>query len=120
MELDTTITRIEVWADWYDPSKPPSTTSLSSAINQVKTGNAKIITPRKIHVIHKQEKSPNKTPKPTKKFKKKIIKRDKYTCFYCGKYGYTIDHLIPRSAGGENSEATVYVPVGNVIPRRII
>lgn len=29
-----------------------------------------------------------------------ILKRDNYSCFYSGKYGDTIDHVIPRSRGG--------------------
>jgi 5-methylcytosine-specific restriction endonuclease McrA len=33
-------------------------------------------------------------------FRESILVRDKYTCFYCGKYGDTIDHKVPRSKGG--------------------
>ncbi|TXH11879.1 MAG: HNH endonuclease [Spirochaetes bacterium] len=32
-----------------------------------------------------------------------ILKRDKYTCAYCGRYGDTIDHINPVSKGGETS-----------------
>lgn len=34
-----------------------------------------------------------------------VLARDKFTCAYCGKYADTIDHVIPRSIGGENSYA---------------
>lgn len=33
-----------------------------------------------------------------------ILKRDNYTCAYCGKDGATtIDHIMPQSRGGENT-----------------
>lgn len=39
--------------------------------------------------------------------RRNIIKRDKYTCQYCGrilgKKEYTVDHIIPRSKGGKNT-----------------
>lgn len=35
--------------------------------------------------------------------KKAILERDHYTCRYCGEYGDTIDHIIPRSRGGLNT-----------------
>lgn len=35
--------------------------------------------------------------------KKNILIRDGYTCQYCGKPGRTIDHVIPKSRGGNGS-----------------
>jgi len=35
--------------------------------------------------------------------KKNIMMRDKFTCQYCGKYGSTVDHIIPRSRGGKET-----------------
>ena len=36
--------------------------------------------------------------------RQRIFKRDKYECGYCGsKKNLTIDHIIPRSKGGENT-----------------
>lgn len=32
-----------------------------------------------------------------------ILARDKFTCAYCGKPGTTIDHVLPRALGGQNS-----------------
>lgn len=29
--------------------------------------------------------------------------RDRYTCVYCQKKGTTVDHVVPKAAGGENS-----------------
>ena len=35
--------------------------------------------------------------------KKKLFARDKYTCGYCGKSADTVDHVIPRSKGGQTT-----------------
>lgn len=35
--------------------------------------------------------------------KKKLMIRDKQKCGYCGKEATTIDHIIPRSKGGETT-----------------
>jgi len=32
-----------------------------------------------------------------------MFKRDGHTCAYCGKYGNTIDHILPESRGGPTS-----------------
>lgn len=32
-----------------------------------------------------------------------VLKRDNYTCLYCGKHGSTVDHVIPKSQGGISS-----------------
>lgn len=32
-----------------------------------------------------------------------VLRRDKHCCAYCGKAATTIDHIIPRSKGGESS-----------------
>jgi len=47
-----------------------------------------------------------KRPRPKVKLTKhEIFRRDHYTCQYCGMKakGLTIDHVIPRSRGGEHS-----------------
>lgn len=36
-------------------------------------------------------------------FRLMILNRDKYTCYFCGDYGDTIDHLLPRSKGGHTT-----------------
>ena len=36
-------------------------------------------------------------------FRLMILNRDKYTCYFCGEYGDTIDHLLPRSKGGHTT-----------------
>ncbi|WP_312471245.1 HNH endonuclease [Neobacillus sp.] len=36
-------------------------------------------------------------------FKQMILMRHNYTCWYCGKYGDTIDHVIPKVHGGISS-----------------
>lgn len=32
-----------------------------------------------------------------------VRQRDNYTCVYCGKYGNTVDHIFPKSRGGQNT-----------------
>ncbi|WP_247899872.1 HNH endonuclease [Paenibacillus pabuli] len=38
-----------------------------------------------------------------KDFKRFILTRDNYTCYFCGSYGDTIDHLLPRAKGGHTT-----------------
>lgn len=38
-----------------------------------------------------------------KDFKRYILNRDRYTCYFCGSYGDTIDHLLPRAKGGHTT-----------------
>lgn len=37
--------------------------------------------------------------------KLKILRRDNYTCIYCGRLGAVVDHVIPRSKGGITTKA---------------
>ncbi|NEN82448.1 HNH endonuclease [Paenibacillus elgii] len=36
-------------------------------------------------------------------FRSMIMTRDHYTCRYCGGYGDTIDHIVPKSKGGHTT-----------------
>ncbi|MFD1775965.1 HNH endonuclease [Paenibacillus rhizophilus] len=38
-----------------------------------------------------------------KDFRRYILTRDRYTCHFCGLYGDTIDHLLPRAKGGHTT-----------------
>jgi len=38
-----------------------------------------------------------------KDFRRHILVRDKHTCYYCGQFGDTIDHLLPRAKGGHTT-----------------
>ncbi|WP_232436861.1 HNH endonuclease [Paenibacillus senegalimassiliensis] len=38
-----------------------------------------------------------------KAFRRYILNRDNYTCFFCGEYGDTIDHLLPKAKGGHTT-----------------
>lgn len=35
--------------------------------------------------------------------RRNILERDGHQCQYCGKHGDTVDHIMPRSRGGEDS-----------------
>lgn len=35
--------------------------------------------------------------------KRVILRRDGYICAYCGEYGDTIDHIVPRARGGRST-----------------
>ncbi|MDM5187561.1 HNH endonuclease [Bacillus sp. DX4.1] len=62
------------------------------AILMVKEGMAGIVHGTLIHKLY---------DKCT--FRQMILNRDNYTCTYCGRYGDTIDHVIPKSNGGISS-----------------
>lgn len=62
---------------------------LAQARQLVKEGAAIIINPYTIRMIYSG-----------KEFRKFILARDHHTCHYCGEYGDTIDHLLPRAKGG--------------------
>ncbi|WP_091071553.1 HNH endonuclease [Paenibacillus sp. NFR01] len=38
-----------------------------------------------------------------KDFRTMILERDRYICYFCGLYGDTIDHLLPRAKGGHTT-----------------
>ena len=38
-----------------------------------------------------------------KGFRKYVLERDGYRCYFCGGYGDTIDHLLPRAKGGHTT-----------------
>lgn len=38
-----------------------------------------------------------------KEFRTFILERDQYTCRFCGQYGDTIDHMLPRAKGGHTT-----------------
>lgn len=54
-----------------------------------------------------------------KDFRRLILTRDNYTCYFCGLYGDTIDHLLPRAKGATPHPTTVYAPVTCVIRPRL-
>lgn len=44
-----------------------------------------------------------------KAFRSYILNRDQYTCYFCGQYGDTIDHLLPRAKGGHTTPVNCVV-----------
>ena len=37
-----------------------------------------------------------------RKIREKILRRDDWVCQLCGQYGDTVDHIVPRSLGGDD------------------
>lgn len=71
---------------WYQE------TDLETAVVLVKEYAAVVLNPHMILRIYSN-----------KKFRRFILTRDRYTCHFCGEYGDTIDHLLPRSKGGHTT-----------------
>lgn len=47
---------------------------------------------------------PPELPEPWKNISKRVLKRDKYICHYCGKKANTTDHIVPVAKGGTDNE----------------
>jgi 5-methylcytosine-specific restriction endonuclease McrA len=71
---------------WYQE------TDLETAIVLVKEYAAVVVNPYTIRRLYSN-----------KKFRRYILMRDQYTCHFCGEYGDTIDHLLPRAKGGHTT-----------------
>lgn len=66
--------------------------SYEQAVLMVEEGVAGIVHETLIHKLYDKQ-----------TFRQMILERDNYTCQYCGEYGDTIDHIIPKSKGGISS-----------------
>jgi len=64
------------------------------AVRMVSEGAAGILHPRLIHKLY------TKTD-----FRLFVLQRDNYICNYCGRFGDTIDHVMPKSKGGLSTPA---------------
>lgn len=62
------------------------------AVRMVQEGAAGIIHPKLIHKLYTKS-----------DFRLLILQRDNYVCRYCGQFGDTIDHVMPKSKGGLSS-----------------
>lgn len=38
-----------------------------------------------------------------RKIRERVLIRDQYTCYYCGQEAFTVDHIVPRKLGGDDS-----------------
>lgn len=54
-------------------------------------------------VLKKYANRPYKRPDVSKATRDGVLKRDKNTCGYCGGRATTIDHILPKSRGGEDT-----------------
>lgn len=48
----------------------------------------------------------------------KVLARDRHTCYWCGRPGFTIDHVIPWSKGGRTSMTNCICACGECNGRR--
>ncbi|WP_433944539.1 HNH endonuclease [Paenibacillus sp. SN-8-1] len=65
---------------------------LELAVTLVREHAAVVVNPRTIRRLY-----------TSKGFRRYILTRDNYTCYFCGEYGDTIDHLLPRAKGGHTT-----------------
>jgi hypothetical protein len=65
------------------------------AEREVRLGRAKWIGPRRIRLRF--------DPFAYRYIRLKVLARDNYTCYWCGRPGDTIDHVIPWSKGGRTT-----------------
>lgn len=65
---------------------------LEMAVTLVREHAAVLINPHTIRRLYSN-----------KDFRRYILTRDHYTCYFCGEYGDTIDHLVPRAKGGHST-----------------
>lgn len=63
--------------------------TIKRAKQLVQEGAASIVHPGLIHLLYNK-----------KELRRLIIEGNHFICFYCGEYGDTIDHIIPKSKGG--------------------
>ena len=52
-----------------------------------------------VRTVHK----PDKSFDPVMAGRRQILDRDNWTCGYCGRFGSTLDHVVPQSKGGQNT-----------------
>ncbi|RAV19541.1 HNH endonuclease [Paenibacillus contaminans] len=67
-------------------------TDLETAVTLVREHAAVVVNPHTIRRLYSN-----------KKFRRYILTRDRYTCHFCGEYGDTIDHILPRAKGGHTT-----------------
>lgn len=67
-------------------------TDLETAVTLVREYAAVVVNRRTIRRLYSN-----------KAFRKYILQRDNYTCYFCGQYGDTIDHIVPRAKGGHTT-----------------
>jgi len=81
---------------------------LSGKASLVLDGRAEIRTVRRIYPspsVIRLEKMVHQPRPHVRLTKREILRRDGYTCQYCGQYSteLTVDHIVPRRLGGQHS-----------------
>lgn len=92
MMLDANLEKVKYRAIWFTRDEDSWMTK-EKALEEIETGRAIVVDKDRILLLHKM-----------KPFRQRILERDDYTCYFCGEYGNTLEHLHPKSKGGENTE----------------
>jgi CRISPR/Cas system Type II protein with McrA/HNH and RuvC-like nuclease domain len=92
MKLDMNLEKINYSAVWFERNED-AWMPRNKAIDEIESGRAKVVAPNKILLLHK-----------LKPFRIRILERDNHICYFCGEYGNTLEHLLPVSKGGKNTE----------------
>lgn len=92
MIFDKNLEKIIVIADWHKKADNPKPFQLDRNKVEVwiEEGRAIKVNENTAKLLYNR-----------KGFKNFIRERDNYICYYCGKYGDTIDHIKPHSKGGQ-------------------
>lgn len=76
--------------------KATYTLPLPDAIDLVTKNKAQVYKPDMIYMIDPED--------DNWVVRYSVLEKDNYECHYCGKFGNTVDHIIPKSKGGEFTE----------------
>ncbi len=75
--------------------------SLDNSPKEFRGANTSIFIPY-VAILRKQVKK-GSSSRSAKFSRRGVLVRDNFTCAYCGKYGDTIDHILPKSRGGKST-----------------
>lgn len=87
--LNTNTDKIQVIGKYFNFNE---FISLGRAIELVNNNKAQVYQPETIYFIVDED---------NQIVREEVLERDLFICHYCGNYGDTVDHIIPKGQGGE-------------------